>query len=158
MPFNFSGDTPAGAPTICGRLQSDPASFAQSVSDCLTGFDFVAAGNDSRVVGTGVPLPGTANSEYIEQYYHCGIELGDQFRSRGTSIFSISLGAVPAADPNDPYQNVMDANSRKDIFLRRLSMDSWHGSGDPTFSFRTVTLQPPDPHRAQRVDRLQRIP
>ena len=150
MPFNFYADIPSGSPTMCGSVQSNPASFGQSVSQCLTAFDFAVPGAN-RIVGTGVPLPGTPNSEFIEQYYHCGIELADQFRTRGTSVFSISLGAIPLADPNDPYQDVLDVNSRKEVFLRRLSLDTYHGSADPTFALRSLTLRAPDPRAGQAV-------
>ena len=59
--------------------------------------------------------------------YYCAIRAADALRERNVKIFTIGLGtpasAKYGADCNDPMENALDFNSRKDKFLTRLALD-----------------------------------
>ncbi len=91
------------------------------------------------VNGTGAPNPFLSNADSnlssiqtvgeivktAELPYYCAIRAADYLREKGIILFVIGLG--PAASDrystscNDPMQNALDFDSRKDNFLRRLA-------------------------------------
>lgn len=86
------------------------------------------------------------------QFYRMAIEYADLMRSvdftrtptpatpRGKRnvVYAVGLGPEPIGDPGtpavyDPYQNILDNNSRKDRFMRRLAKDRFSGANDQNF-------------------------
>lgn len=62
--------------------------------------------------------------------YYCAIRAADALRTRNVRIFTIGLGTPASAiydtdqtACNDPMENALDLNSRKDKFLTRLALD-----------------------------------
>lgn len=64
-----------------------------------------------------------------EMPYYCALRAADYLRSRGAVVFVVGLGPSATNHPefgygkdcNDPLQNALDFESRKDRFLRRLA-------------------------------------
>lgn len=61
---------------------------------------------------------------YMQNFYHATIDVADNLRGAGATIFSIGLGppGLPQ-DGSDPYHRVWDSFRNKSIFLRRVSAD-----------------------------------
>jgi hypothetical protein len=57
--------------------------------------------------------------------YYCAIRAADVLRQQGVRIFTVGLGnpAPTGAGCNDPLENALDFDSRKDRFLTRLALD-----------------------------------
>jgi hypothetical protein len=61
-----------------------------------------------------------------EMPYYCALRAADYLRSQGAVVFVVGLGPSATASYsdqcNDPLQNALDFESRKDRFLRRLAL------------------------------------
>jgi hypothetical protein len=70
--------------------------------------------------------------KYRELFYDCALAMADTIRRSGGMIFVVALGQSaiePVLGGNwDPYQDVSDRYSRKDVFLRRLAFDPCGGA------------------------------
>lgn len=86
--------------------------------------------------------------KYRELFYDCALAMADTIRRDGGTIFVIALGQsapAPVAGGNwDPYQDVSDRYSRKDVYLRRLAFDPCGGAKSYT--------DPSDPANVRRGD------
>lgn len=75
--------------------------------------------------------------------YYCAIRAADELRKRNVRIFTIGLGAPASAtygnNCNDPMENALDFNSRKDKFLTRLALDP-RSLVDPKTAYGTASL------------------
>ena len=90
---------------------------------------FVGAGRSSFWSNTNVASIGTVGEiiKTAELPYYCAIRAADYLRTmKNTTVFTVGLGQAAeikyGATCEDPTQNALDFDSRKDFFLQRLAM------------------------------------
>jgi hypothetical protein len=127
-------------------------------ANIFVGERFLSNTDDSTIENVGEVVKTT------ELPYYCALRAADHLRSRfGAIVFVVGLGPRAAdiygESCNDPLQNPLDFDSRKDNFLRRLAFApeslersqvddfmngqsaSWEASNDFGFSSRTLSCQ-----------------
>jgi hypothetical protein len=133
VPFYASDSSPGAAPTFV----SSPAPPA----GCLDALDaqipvkdsgvklFVGAGRSSFWSNTNAASIGAVGEiiKTAELPYYCAIRTADYLRkNKNTTVFAVGLGQgahmLYGQGCEDPMQNALDFDSRKDAFLRRLAM------------------------------------
>lgn len=133
IPFNYAVGTPVvGSTPACSVMYTPPTDkipdaqaqvpYADSVfAACVNNLGFHMPYQAVPVYGSeyGGTEPFTS---WREQYYNCAVETGDFVRDHNGLIYVVGLGN-PAAELQDPYQDVNDTLSRKDIFLTRMALD-----------------------------------
>jgi hypothetical protein len=88
-------------------------------ANLYAGNDFLSNAADASIATVGEIV------KSAELPYYCSIRAADYLRSQGIVVFVVGLGdpasAVYGDTCNDPMQNALDANTRKDYFLQRLA-------------------------------------
>lgn len=95
-------------------------------ANLYAGNDFLSNAADASINFGGPTLQGVGEIvKSAELPYYCSIRAADYLRSQGIVVFVVGLGdpasAVYGDTCNDPMQNALDANTRKDYFLQRLA-------------------------------------
>jgi hypothetical protein len=120
---------PAGA-VSCGTVEQDPSAYVGHLDRCVGSFSFSVPGVGTAPTGWDVGM-----NEYLHQYYHCALEVGDAIRARGGRLYSIGLGQAPTPGSyvGDPYEDPANEFMYKSDFLARLALDLWALPGKPEF-------------------------
>lgn len=112
----------------------------QTGNGCLTQLSGFLPNNTDMKIFLGKKFVSNIDAESIKRVgeivksaelpYYCAIRAADALRERNVKIFTIGLGTPASAkyrkngeDCNDPMENALDFNSRKDKFLTRLALD-----------------------------------
>jgi hypothetical protein len=85
----------------------------------------------------GAPTTGTGtysgcSETYQKRLYLTALRAADQARSSDITVYAIGLGNDNGIT-NDPYQNVLDTDALKSIFLKRAANAQSKIGGDPAF-------------------------
>ena len=113
-----------GAPTAPPVYQpSDLPIVADQVFDgCLNDLAFHLPQSPTPSYGAGGQSDDPNFVDWRKQYYNCAVQMSDYLRSERGTIHVIGLGD-PTAFGSDPYQDIDDISSRKDVFLARIAND-----------------------------------
>lgn len=135
-PYSSTGvAVPSGAfSPSCSVL--NPSNQVFAIENCVNSFDIRLPLLGADLAQVFVPMP-KAFQNFWEVYYDTTIALADHARGHNGLVYAVGLG-TPGIGGVDPYQDITDVNSRKDIFLARVAKDR-RSLTDPQFSNFPIT-------------------
>ena len=104
-----------------------PVAAAHVFGKCLGDLGFHQPGKPDRVFAAGRRRDDAGFGDWQKQYYNCAVVQSDLMREQRGTFYVIGHGEA-APSSSDPYQNVSDSRSRKDVFLSRLADDYWYAT------------------------------
>ncbi len=115
---------PASAPPVASIPQT--ATAADEVfAGCLGDLGF----HMPQSAGTEYGVGGAGDPDFVswrKQYYHCAVQLSDFLREHRGTVHAIGLGEDTTLGA-DPFQDIDDNSSRKDILMSRIANDYIQG-------------------------------
>ena len=90
---------------------------------CVGDLGFHPPNEPTRVYSAGNSADDPKFYQWRKLYYNCAVAYSDWLRENKGTVYTVGLGEPAGPIANDPYENIDDVTSRKDVLLTRIAND-----------------------------------